>query len=52
MLKKALEYYGWTICTIHPLEISHDDVSFARGVPANIFAEYLQKCYEEEHINE
>jgi len=43
MDEELLERHGWTMCTIHPLEISHDDGSFARGLPAQLLLEHLRE---------
>ena len=45
---KILTKNGWTMCTWHPLEITHDDGSHASGLPAKLL---LQSLYDEELEN-
>lgn len=45
MNKELLEYLGWTVECESPLEIRHEDGSFASGYAAGVLIDHL----EEEH---
>lgn len=42
-IEELLERYGWTLESDSPLEISHEDGSLARGLPAELLIEHLRE---------
>lgn len=53
MNKKLLEHFGWTIECESPLEISHEDGSFASGQAADMVAHCVEnEWYDDEEYEE
>lgn len=50
--EKLLEKYGWSLDCKSPLEVSHNDGSFARHLPASLLIDHLREVYEEEKKEE